>query len=355
MQAANLAPVALDPNSTSSQGFFQGELVVLTAIKAALADVRQNPWLIDFAFVSLTQDPLLAAQYGQADVDAAKKWFAANDIQVRNTPLVDKSNLPCVTVQLNTQNETEQALGDVNTPATEPNDQAWPDLSPVFAPLSYDPVNGILAAPPNIQVGPGQVLVDALGLAYPITDVDDDNVITLVAPPVGADFSATVVRSARPAQRLFLESVNSRDAYSIGVHVAGPSAAQLTWLTIIVWLCLLRYKRTLIEGRGFERTVITLTGPAQEASLEGEIVYERYFGLTGYSRQFWPTIVAPKIDIVTTQVAPDGSGDIALSSPGVDPADQLLVGDDNLSGEPEGGEVGEPPGPGTALEPIDGD
>lgn len=58
---------------------------------------------------------------------------------------------------------------------------------------------------------------------------------------------------------------------------------------------LLRYKETLLEARGFERSTIS-TGPLYNYSeTDKEMVFVRDITLSGYVRQYWPKMISPKI------------------------------------------------------------
>jgi len=87
----NLTP--LDPSTTSTLGIHQSDVIIRTAIIAALADLRANPWKLDYVFSSLPKDTLTAKSYGEKDIAQAKRWFLSTEIPVTMVPRIDKAKL----------------------------------------------------------------------------------------------------------------------------------------------------------------------------------------------------------------------------------------------------------------------
>ena len=63
-------------------GIVPSDLLVKSALEAALAHLRANQWLLDDVFGELATDSLSGLEYGWKDVDAAKRWFLNNNIRV---------------------------------------------------------------------------------------------------------------------------------------------------------------------------------------------------------------------------------------------------------------------------------
>lgn len=83
-----------------AQGIFQSDIIIRTAIVAALADLRKNPHLLDYVFASLPCDDVTRKDYGEKSVAAARKWFLNNKIEVAMVPVMDKAKAPMITIKL---------------------------------------------------------------------------------------------------------------------------------------------------------------------------------------------------------------------------------------------------------------
>jgi hypothetical protein len=93
-----------------------------------------------------------------------------------------------------------------------------------------------------------------------------------------------------------LESITFRDTYKIEVSVMGDATKAIVLHAILVFI-LNRYKQSLLEGRGFERSTITSSGMGGVANgpESAQWVFVRTIQLTGYVRQYWPKSIAPAV------------------------------------------------------------
>jgi hypothetical protein len=316
----------LPDNMTSALGIFQADVIIRTAIVAALADMRKNPWLIDYAFASLPKDELTHKDYGAKSVSAAKEWFLKTKVPGVMVPRLNDAQVPCISIHLQSSEESEVTLGDVHYQATEANDSSWPTLTSSFNPVNYSAATGIMVVPQEIQnqlvIVPGMILVDAVGKSHEIIDAFDDGSFSLSQGTV-ADFKDSVIRPARPAYITHLESVGYRETYQIGCHV-GSEPVYLTWLHSLVCFALLRYKQAYLEARGFERSVFSSSDFSRNESFESELVFSRYINLTGSVRQYWPKEVKATITSTSQAVKVIGSGHLPSDT---NPKNSLWTGD----------------------------
>src|SRR5574338_1571034 len=81
-------------------GIHQSDVIIRTAIVAALADLRADPRVLDYIFASLPADEKTREDYGEKSVAAAKKWFLNNKIEVSMVPVMDKAKAPLITIKL---------------------------------------------------------------------------------------------------------------------------------------------------------------------------------------------------------------------------------------------------------------
>jgi hypothetical protein len=241
--------------STEALGIFQPDLVLRSAIIAALKDIRENPWLIDYVFRSLSEDALTAGTYGEAEIAQAKKWLLNTDFPVFMATRLDESKLPCISIALMESAETEQTHGDIH----------------------YQPTEVVEGDSPNAGM-----------------------VVTL-------------------------ESIAFRETYQIAAHVQGESF-YLTYLhSLLVFILAGRYKQSLLEARGFERSTISSSQFLRNDNFGTENVYSRFINITGYVRQYWPKYISKKISnvfVTPVIVPPPGGGPVTPT-----PADssELLI------------------------------
>jgi hypothetical protein len=317
--------------TTATQGIFQSDVVLRTALLTAIKDVRENPWLLDYAFMGLKQDTLTAFDYGEKQVMEAKRWFMKTDIPVFHSLMTEPPKLPSITITMVNSQETDVTLGDVHHDPHEDLNDDPPVIGP-FVPKSYDWVTGVLTLPDNIFestiVVPGMRIADTGGVnIYTITEVDEAAVT--LTPGIQADFSKATIHYRMPVFRVQLESVVEKEDYLIGVHVDDPS--KLVILYSVVKMILYRYKQSLLEARGLEKTTFSSTDFSKLQVMDPESGFSRYISLTGYVRQYWPKNIVQTIQSTNVGIKVIGGEHLP---PDTDPASAAWVGEDDdvLSG-----------------------
>jgi len=313
----------LPPSVTEAQGIHQSDIILRTAIVAALADLRANPFLLDFVWASLPRDPLTLREYGELELQRAKEWFLQTDIPVNMIPMPQTGKWPRISIKLVSSTEAESTLGDVHYIPDELNDRLWPILYGPFTPKGYDATTGIITPPPGqtdkFVLSTTQFVVDRAGRVFPIVQVFDDGTFAIQAGTI-ADLTDMVIKNERPAFVTQLESASYREVYEIGIHV-GSEPVYLTWLHSIVIFILLRYKQALLEARGLERSVLSSSdfdlNPAFDPD---QPVYSRFVTLTGYVRHYWPKSTDLRISTLVPEIVVRDAG----PSP-TDPNDQTWI------------------------------
>lgn len=327
------------PKLSEPQGVFQGDVVVRSALVAAIADLRSQPWLLDYVFSSLLTDTLTASEYGQKEVDQARKWFQKTDIPVLlNVRVPDDAAPPkyCVTLSLMGSDEGENTTSDTHYEPFEASEADWHVLSAKFN-GTYNSISGTMTIPSAITdelvLATGMVIMDKYGTTYPVLEVLSTNIIQL-ATKIVTDFSVSYIKSAKPSQVTAIESASFKESYVIGCHAKGEPV-HLTYLHSIIVFCLLRYRQALLEARGLERTQISSTDfrPEGEGS---DLYFSRYVSLTGSVRQSWPQ--NPKTRILTldaTRLQVIGGNKVPSEAGAPDTGELAWVGDqDSLTYKP---------------------
>lgn len=291
-------------DSTKILGIFQSDLLIYQAIQYGLRDLIENPWLLDYAFAYLRVDPLAKDYVGQ--IEQAKTWFTTTQINVMmNWKANDTPKFPAITISLAESVEAENTLADKNYDTSEDVENLRPAVAGPFNPKSYNPTTGEMVTPASVDlnsVTPDMVIVTKDGTEYPIQEVDDS---IWLEPGTRADFRKCSIKPVSASYSIGIESARFRETYMIGCHVAAQDPVYLSFLHSITKFILLRYREALLEGRGFERSVLSSTDFRKNEAFENEVVYSRFISITGYVTQYWPKVVAPKF----TSVGLDTTGE----------------------------------------------
>jgi len=319
-------PIPTPPPSadvSDALGIHQSDIIIRTALLAALQDMRSNPYLLDYCFAGIKKDALTSQAYSK-EVLNAKKWFLKQDVRVvMATQMNSGEKLPCISIELTESVEAdENTLGDIHYFPVENLQEPHPDLCSPFTPTAWDPITGTLTLPsetiPQVDVEVGMVLVDRNGKQYPITEVFSAGQFSIEGAGPNTNLRNSTIRGSSPSFRRHMESASFRESYTLGIHTHGEPV-YLTYLHSIVVFCLLRYREVLLEGRGFERSHFSSTDQARNAFFDKESVFSRYISISGYVRQYWPKLIVPRITSVLMQpkvgIFQEGDNDINIYPP----------------------------------------
>ncbi len=271
-------------------GIFQSDLIIQSALVEGFRDLKANPWLLDYVFSSLPKDELTAKKYGQMDVEQAKKWFLNTKIPIFINTRIDTFQGTCITIALASSSEVENTLSDTHYQAEEvvPGPTSA-GLTPKFTP-SYDPLTGIgtlLAGMTTDLFYEGMVLVNPQGTQYVITGILDDTRFTIDPQPV-VNLVQVVLHGAPLNQaKVQVGSVAMRETFTIGVHEATDAYHCVILHSILVFV-LLRYRKSLFEARGLERSKFSSSDFLKSEDAPGEITYQRYVSFEATVRHYWP-------------------------------------------------------------------
>ena len=205
-------------------GIFQGDVILRAALLEGIADLRRNPYLLDYIFASLPKDALTAKKYGTQEVAQAKKWFQATEIVVFQSVRLDKPKFPCISVSMVGESEAENTIADVHYLPQDTDSEEWPALTPAFSPMSYVASTGCMVLPSettsDLIVAPGMVVVDDNNVPHTIVEVDDRNTIFLDANTV-APFTKAVIKGETPSRIVTIESVREKEIFEVDFSVQG--------------------------------------------------------------------------------------------------------------------------------------
>lgn len=288
-------------------GIHQSDIIISAAIQKGLEDLREHPWLLDFAFAGLKYDPLTKEKYGEKEIQQAKKWFLNTNVEVQMTDTPENPKFPLINIQLSSSVQDKETLadvhydthGDMEAHVVGRNRQVLLDA---FTPDEYDKHTGTITLPKKFSTAglrPGHVLLDPKrNLGYPIVEVIDERRFR-ITPTQSADLRNVFVVPENDSYLVELESKVFAETYTIGVHAVSQPKFAVYLHTILVFI-LLRYNEELLEGRGFERTTIQ-SGPLEPNNYfhdSPERVFSRTLQISGYVRHYWPKFVHGRIEEV---------------------------------------------------------
>ena len=285
-------------------GIFSGDILIRHALIIGLQDLRDNPWQLDLVFASLLNDPYTVDIYGQKELDKAKQWFLKTNIPViLDATLTNSPAMPCVIVSLQESNEAEATIGDVHYVTEQSTPAEWEPIGQKFS-AQYFPTSGLVVPNRTVIVNDKMVFVDGSGNRYKVLDIQvdvDGKENFLIQKGLTGNFSNCVLEWSTNKISANLESLNFKEIYNIVCNVKGEPYYAL-YLYMIVKYCLLRYKKSLLEGRGFERTTINCSKLMPNNSLSptgAENIWCRVITITGFVKEIWASVTSEKITQVS--------------------------------------------------------
>jgi hypothetical protein len=278
------------------------DVLIRTAIIAGLDDLRRNTFLLDYVFNWFDNDDLTNELYGRGEKQRAKEWFINTNIEVSMNYRADDPKFPLISIGLQSSSEDLSTLGDVNydtmedVPADEVSVSPNLILGP-FTPSAYDPVTGNVSLPAGMNTSSvflNQILYNPRKAeGFTILDILDSQTFR-IQTGVHTNFTDALVLPIDTFYVAKLESCLFKQTFSIKCFVQGDPV-KLLYLHSLLDFILLRYKEQYLEGRGFDRSIIS-SGPVyQYRDMGVEMTFARDVTLTGYCRQYWPKLISPKI------------------------------------------------------------
>lgn len=288
-----------------------GEILIKTAIEAAIYDLRQNEYILEDIFVGLATDPLSKAEYGWKFVEQAVAWFKETDIPVFDQFRVgDNPVFPCITVVKANSSENLQRtnLADHGLIEQKPRIGLKLALRKVyenFTPQKYDPDTGIVTFPKSLttkDVFPGQLLLDnTTGESYKILQCLSESEFRIETNTC-ANFTEACIIPKSQMMNVHREVTFKKESYIIGIHVPSQPV-QNVWLSQIINYCLLgRYKEVYLDERGYEISTMEEGQVQMNENFKPEVVYTKYFTLHGDICVDWIKFTSEQLDGVKQAV-----------------------------------------------------
>lgn len=278
------------------------DVLIKTMIEAAFADLRKNSWILEDVFSGLATDTLANTEYGFKEVEAAKKWFLNNNIEVYLNNRIDNPRFPCITVVHTSSREmTERAStsdeGFIEDYNPEDITAQVQKVYKNFTPSKYDHKTGYVTMPLGLttsDVIPGQFLVSQRsGKAYVIIkNLDDETFV--INKNIKDDFTDCFISPPTALWNIHRELTFFDESFAVGMHTQSD-VNQAIWLRQLMAYIFLRYKEAYLERRGYEISTFSIGSIEVNPHFEAEKVFSCPLNLNGQVQVDWIKFAAPKL------------------------------------------------------------
>jgi hypothetical protein len=291
--------------------FTPSDLVLLKLFKQGMAEIRANPWVLDFIFERLIEDNMdLQASYGEKEIDRAKKWFLKNNIDVRLAYNLDGIQFPCISIELLSQSESKPhaTLGDVAAPVWDEDvDQSKYVIKPrslvgPFPSVNYNVTTGEVTLPSGYDtqlIFKNQALYSPNSkVEYVISSINLNTTNSFyIDEDVRDDFTGAFITPAYQTLKVRREIALFQEQYNFKIMVQGDPG-QLIWLHTITAYLILKFRKSLLEKKNIFLTTIS-SGPMfqeQQEQYGGEVVYSREISMEGMCEVTWVSDILQKFE-----------------------------------------------------------
>jgi hypothetical protein len=310
-------------DSSLVEGVFPDDLLIKSTLEHGLKELRENQWELSLVFAALTKDPVTFALYGEKERQRAIEWFNNTQISVLWDLRLAADKIPSVSYSIQSCEQTEETLADAHYDMSEDRTAEWEAVTAQLQP-NYIPATGLVTIDESALQGPiteGMMLVTKTGTQYAILEVASINQF-FIAKNLITDLNGSYVKTGSPSLVSGIESDRFKETLKIGCHVSGDPIT-LTYLHSIVFYILLKYRKTLLEARGFERSTIS-AGPYMRDDrfqIGADQCFTRYINLVGTVTMTWAATQVKKIQTVTGSLDAVSAGtnpDRFIAEPGND-------------------------------------
>lgn len=283
------APIT-KPQATRTFGLSQPDLLLKSALDAGFADLRKYPFLLDYCFAWLPQDPITYNKNGKISVKAAKDWFLNTEINVvLSYHPFDITPFPCIAISIVSSTEDSNTTGDTNYDTDEQMQST--NLIAILNSTAnaYDSTTGYLTvANPDSKILTNTMLVYDLDdrTTSPILSVNAINQVVLDTG-ITTSFKNIAILPATQFYNVALESARFKETYNIDMYT-NTKQEDIIYMSCLTQFCLLRYRQAYLDERGFEQTSIASNAVNRVGEMDKEAVFTRSMSISGYVQQYWP-------------------------------------------------------------------
>ena len=306
---------------------FQTDLWLDVALKAAIADMRKNLYLLEDAYAHLISDPLLSQAYGKKEVDRIKA-FIQKDINIFvEHRIPDIAKFPAVVIKVGGGNEDspKDALGDSYQkdfvdPATLGG--AFPATNNIVGPVTpsaYDSNLGQITFGSNVNltslnIYETQFVYDSVNDAYyPILVVLDDSNL-LIEQGAKPNLTNMYIKRAKESYSNNRRSIWHWETNEL--EIQATDANDVMYLFSILMYIFIRYKQQFFDARNFAAYTISYSPLVRVSEIDDITnVYGRIITIRGRIENSAIESTSPLVDGISSGVLIDNM----TSPPGVLP------------------------------------
>lgn len=241
----------------------QTDLIIFSALKLGLADLRRNKFALKDAYSQLTTDPYLKEAWGEAEAERLVKLLDKNiDIYLAHKQTIGSAKFPCFVIKMGsaTEDSSRESLNDYQESEKVDSSTlggAFPDNKIILeniTPTSYDKLTGQMTFGDGVDLDSSQVFDGHFVLdtknnkKYEITLVLGSK--DLMIDPVN-DIDLTNIKIISGDIDLAHETKKVWYLESHVIECWSSDSVECIYLWTILMVILARYKLTLFDARGF--------------------------------------------------------------------------------------------------------
>ena len=289
--------------------FVLPDLVIESAIRDGVANLRNNPKIIEDVFSSLTRS-YASRKYGNAEIERIKTLILKKEINVVHSFHEVQASTPCYSIQLGNDEEDRRLARlddfeqDLITEIVDPEELSELVKISNVIPTGYDQISGQISIDDSVNLADvyaNLIFVDASGVEHKIIGSiinDLGSKMIGVAPNSEVDISNPgLIKSSLNYTQNEIRGVTHNVSLTIGVHA--KNALTVKYLYVLLKYFLLSRKADLIRRCFF---VSSLTGSdfTRDLEYQGDIVFNRFLTITGKVEDSWNSDDVELIDSVDT-------------------------------------------------------
>jgi hypothetical protein len=287
------------------------DLIVESLIRDGFDNARRDLSVIDDVFCDLSMK-YNRKKYGSKEINKIKEIIEKEEVSIVHSFNLVNANIPCISIQLadDREDEGKASMGNfvqvMNTPITDTDALAALVIVESFQPNVYSPNSGIVKVPDTVDlsaVHANLLFVDAAGVEHSILGgivntpgkkqfiIDKQHTVDL-GP--GAEIKSSInynqyERKGNTEQTHLILGIHTRDAL-------------LTkYLYVLVKYFMLSRQNDAI-ARGLQISSYTGSDFTRNIAYEADVVYTRFFNVSGMVQHQWRADKVKLIDHVTVQV-----------------------------------------------------
>jgi hypothetical protein len=299
------------------------DLIVESIIRDGLNNARRDESVIEDVFADLNVS-YTSKKYGASEIEKIKEVIRNKEVSIVHAFNLVNANLPCISITMADDTEDEKAaqLGgyvhNVTQAFTTPEQLAKLVIVGSFQPTSYDPKTGIVKVPDSVNLSsvyPNLLFVDSSGAKHAIKGgiINDPGAKQfIIGEQAEVDLGGGAEIKSSIDYEIFQKRGNAeRTQIILGVHT--QDALLTKYLYVLVKYFILS-RRTDMVRRGFQLSTYQGSDFSRDVEYGADVVFTRFFHLTGLVMHQWRSDKVQLIDSVDVQVqvAKDRLGNEAL-------------------------------------------